>query len=361
MSYSVIFEQAKANKEGLRKVYVLVTIDGEKMPRIDTNVKVPSLKNLPKLQETILSKKRNEIENIILDVIYRRGKPVKEEIRMMLDGNGGTGSLSLFWDVLRKSLKGIVSEARLKSIGSAIGHWDAFRPSIKLCDVDETMLNAYRQYLITLKLAVNTVWKYLNCTQTVLNHAVKKKMITSEQFDSYQWPEYVESVATFLTEEEIASFHEQTKNIRLESIKTSGYYFLLSCYAGYRISDSRGFKYEDMVHGDFVALRADKNGKIVSIPIHSRLRNVLDYIKDHEGPKVEQQMRRDVKEIAKLAGITKHVKFHTARHSFAMMLTKNDFSEGEVARFIGDDIRTAKRYAKLWDSNLHKKIIDKLG
>lgn len=364
MGYSIILEQGKANRAGLRKVSILVTVDGKKMPRIDTGVKVTDLKSADHLKKNIIDSKKNEVERDILKSIQRRGKVVKEEIKSVIDNGGSLELLSDFWKAQKKALTGILSDGRLNSVNTAMWHWHNFDPDIKLNEIDGDILQKFQQYLTQLNkhgFEHNTIWKYMQCTQSVLNQAEKKKLIAKEQYIDYKWPVYQQKVPVFLTETEIERFYQQTKSIENISVKTSGYYFLLSCFAGYRISDARAFVYEERVNGQQVAVRARKNGSIVSITIYSRLAEVLDFIKTAPKPKEEPKVREDVKLIAGLAGITKHIKFHTARHSFAMLLTMKGFHVEEVAELIGDDIRTAKVYARLWNDNLNKKIMEKMG
>lgn len=144
-------------------------------------------------------------------------------------------------------------------------------------------------------------------------------------------------------------------------LKLCGYYFLLSCFAGYRISDCLGFKYADRVQAGQIVLRAGKNKKIVSIPIHTRLGEVLAYVKDHPMQISEQHVRKYVKELVKMAGIKKHVKFHTGRHSFAMLLMKSGFSLDEVAHLLGDTLAVARVYGKIHNPTLNAKVLERLG
>lgn len=97
------------------------------------------------------------------------------------------------------------------------------------------------------------------------------------------------------------------------------------------------------------------------MPIHSRLGKILEYCKTHPFCLSEQNTRDYVKEIAKLSGIARKIKVHTARHSFAMMLMDNGFDLEEVAELLGVNMRTAAIYAHISNKRLEKKVLDRLG
>jgi len=107
-----------------------------------------------------------------------------------------------------------------------------------------------------------------------------------------------------------------------------------------------------------VILQAKKNKKIVSIPIHTRLKNVLEFVKDNPFSLSEEKTREFAKEISKLAGIKKHVKFHTSRHSFAMLLMKKGFSIDETSHLLGDTVAVARIYARIHNESLNKKVLE---
>jgi site-specific recombinase XerD len=197
--------------------------------------------------------------------------------------------------------------------------------------------------------------------KAILNRAATEDLIDLKQFANYKIPKYEQKLIEYLTEEEIREFTKIVDTIKRDSYKLAGNYFLLSCYTGYRISDAKRFDYGHMVQNDMLVLQTQKNNNIVSIPIHTRLKNVLEFVKQYPLKLSEQKTREYVKEVCKLAGIKKHVKFHTSRHSFAMLLMKNGFTIDETAHLLGDSIDVARIYAKIHNETLNKKIMEKLG
>lgn len=357
MSYTINFELGKPNKHKEKKVYIKVYSEGKKLPREDTGVRIKgTIRAASQEVKNIINKKRLEVEKKILASLQYSGKVMLPKQSME--------TIKGYWEVKKKKI--VRAESRFKAIGSALNHIEDYplrefnKGLLEQIHLDFTKVRIKKDEK-AVPLEQNTIWGYMQRIQTVLNLAIEDKMMAKEQIEGFEWPEYSQKVPVFLTEVEIEAFQTTLEGIAAMGHRIAGHYFLLACYAGYRISDAKRFNPDEFINGDMINLRADKNGRIVSIPIHSRLRRILDFVIEHPCHLEEPTIRKYVKDIAGLAGIRKHVKFHTARHSFAMLLTKNGFHVEEVAELIGDDIRTAKIYAKLWNENLNKKILEKLG
>lgn len=224
-----------------------------------------------------------------------------------------------------------------------------------------TWLNWYEQHLRDKGIHHNTVHKKMKNIKGFLKQAKNRGLIKEDRYKAYIVPVYEQGIPEYLTEDEIASFKTVCDAIKRPMMKMSGYYFLLSCYAGYRISDFKKFSYESMVSSGRILLKTKKNKRVVSMPIHSRLQEILTYCRDNPFNISEQNMRDYVKDIAKMAGVDRKIKVHTARHSFAMLLMDNGFDLEEVAELLGVTMKTAAIYGRISNKRLEKKILDKLG
>lgn len=186
-------------------------------------------------------------------------------------------------------------------------------------------------------------------------------MIKFEQYEFYRAPKYQQKLIEYLSEEEITKFEQLVYLIDKPGHKYAGYLFLLACYAGYRLSDCMNFDYEKSVSNGMIILRASKNKNIVSIPIHNKLIPVLEFLKTNKTTLVAEKIRQYVKELCRLVGINRNIKFHTSRHSFAMLLMKKGFTIDEVGHLIGDSSEVVKVYAKIHNESLNAKILDRLN
>ncbi len=252
------------------------------------------------------------------------------------------------------------ADATIQVYQSILDELVLYDPHLYFHKINVTWLNKYEQYQRTLW-EHNTVHKKMKNIKGMLRRAVEKGLIKEDRFAAYKVPTYEQQIPAYLDEQEIIQFKAVCDAIQKPMMKMSGYYFLLSCYAGYRISDFKKFNYESMVTAAKIRLKTKKNKQVVSIPIHSRLSEILSFCRDHPFDISEQNMRGYVKDIAKLAGVDRKIKVHTARHSFAMLLMDKGFDLEEVAELLGVTLKTASVYARISNKRLETKILEKLG
>lgn len=75
-----------------------------------------------------------------------------------------------------------------------------------------------------------------------------------------------------------------------------------------------------------------------------------------------QFVNRELKEIARLAGITKLVTFHTARHTAATYLLYRGVSMSVVQKILGHTkISTTQVYAKVMDMTTDNELLRAFG
>jgi site-specific recombinase XerD len=309
-----------------------------------------------------LLKQKTDTESRLLNVLRER-IPGKLELQTIIKGETRQG-IVYFDDFVEKLLidyNGKLSEGRLKHYKVIQKKIKLFKPGLKFGQINLSLFQDFERTLREKKLDGNTVQTNMKLLKSVCNKAAELGYLDESQYKKYKIPKYDQKLIEYLTEEEIKSVHEFIDQIEYPSYRLAGQYFLLSCYTGYRISDATKFDYAKMVSNGMIVLRTRKNKTIVSIPIHSRLGKVLEFVKDNPLELSERKVREYVKEICKLKGIKKNVKFHTSRHSFAMLLMKNGFSMDEVAELLGDTLNVARIYAKIHNESLNKKILERLG
>jgi len=138
--------------------------------------------------------------------------------------------------------------------------------------------------------------------------------------------------------------------------------FMFSCFCGLRYSDIRQLRWSDIEEytgeDGTVTYRLTKRMQKTQRNLTYALSNeAVSWLPEHKGtlvfeglvrlPNLNQHIRRWVE----AAGITKHVSFHTARHTFAtMMLT------------LGADIYTTSKllgHSRISTTEIYAKIVDK--
>lgn len=147
-------------------------------------------------------------------------------------------------------------------------------------------------------------------------------------------------------------FIEETEN---EKYRQTAIYFLFGCYTGLRISDWKKFSFKQL-HKDYLSLRATKNKAWVAIPVHPRLKRVLDRMKETPLTNKERTMSDHFKAIARECGIEKNVSAHVSRKTFAVtMCLEMGVPSETAAAFMGITLNVfVMSYSRLTPEKIRK-------
>lgn len=377
MSYSIspVLHNHK-DKKGLQKVNIQVIYNRMKA-YCPTNVKVEETNfsngvvingDLKKDYNTEIREKLNGIERRLLDAIRLKPILTKKELDQIVKNEQPkqTTSITDFIYDQVDQLRGKLSEGRLSHYNTIADKIKEYSPGATFGEVSLTWLQGFETWLRKQvgrngALDVNTIQANMSLLKSVLNKAKDQKLVNRDQYEAYRAPAYQQKLPDYLTESEMEKFYNFLQAVERTAYKLAGYYFLLGCYAGYRISDMKRFDYQEMVKDGRLRLRAKKNGEIVTILIHTRLQKILDYIQDKPLDLSEGKMREYVKAMALLIGLNRKIKLHSARHSFGMLLAENGFSLEEAAELLGDSTETTKVYYRMTNKRIDQKVKERLG
>ena len=145
--------------------------------------------------------------------------------------------------------------------------------------------------------------------------------------------------------------------------------FLFCCFSGLRYSDVSKLTWKEItVSQDGYAqieTTMQKTGKSITIPLSD---NALKWLPEREGNLPESRIfyklpdqvnNADVRlrTLIKKAGISKHVTFHVARHSFATLTLTYGADLYTVSKLLGHaNIRTTQVYAKIVDESKRRAV-----
>jgi site-specific recombinase XerD len=376
MSYSIkAVVKGYADHEDKTKVFIQVIYRRMKV-YAPTIVKVPKdnfvngvvVKHVLKARYNAeITEYKSEIENRLLDVLRHNKDLSKEQLTEVVKGTtASTDTLSDYMDVLAEELHGKITKGRISQLKTLVRKVELFHEDVRLSDIDVKWLNRFESWLRKQPgrdglMEPNTVQTKMKMVHAILGYAKKAGLVEAKQYEGYEMPAYEQKLPDYLTEIEMDKLYKLLQVVDQPGRKLAGYYFLLGCYAGYRISDLKRFNYSERVKGSRIILRAKKNRQIVSIIIHTRLQQVLDFIHDKPLYLSEQHVRDYVKELANNIGLGRKIKVHTSRHSFGMLLAENGFSLDEAAELLGDSKEVAKVYFRMSNKRLDDKVLSRLG
>lgn len=370
MSYSIkpILHHA-ADKNGLHKIQILIIYKRMKFT-LATNYKVlqdqftngrcKGFKHANDINGNLIALK-DKFEKLLLSVI--ESDPSKEMLQQLFKEQPAPVAVDLtfaeYTKELVKRFKGKLGAARLIHYNTLATQIKAFN-DLRLNDVSPKTALQVEQHLRSLGFAQNTLNTKMKIFKAIINQAILEKLIEPDCLLGYKKPNYVQPIPDYLTQDEMKQFKRVVEASGPTRYKVAGYYFLLSCLAGYRISDLKKFDYDKAVKNNLLTIRATKNANICTIPIYPALAEILQKVKQYPFYFTIESMRKYVKELALLAGLNRKIKVHTARHTFAITLMQKGFTIDEVAELLGDSKDVAKIYARVTNTQLHNKVKEKL-
>ncbi|WP_295904953.1 site-specific integrase [Alistipes sp.] len=251
------------------------------------------------------------------------------------------------------------------------GDYIAFR------DVDKEFLSEFTDYLRQMpkaskygvlkaggRLSNNSVVSYYGTLRTAINRAYKEGIITvnpTKEFDLASKVRQEPSRREYLTIDELKTLINT--ECRHEIVKRA---FLFSCLCGLRVSDIRKLKWCDLQRSGGrvrIEITMQKTKEPLYLPISDEAlkwlpergkANDSDFIfpLTHEGT-----VNDTLQHWAKVAGITKHISFHVARHTHATMMLTLGADLYTVSKLLGHkNIATTQIYAKIVDKKKEEAI-----
>ena len=251
------------------------------------------------------------------------------------------------------------------------GDYIAFR------DVDKEFLSEFTDYLRQMpkaskygvlkaggRLSNNSVVSYYGTLRTVINRAYKEGIITvnpTKEFDFASKVRQEPSRREYLTIDELKTLINT--ECRHEIVKRA---FLFSCLCGLRVSDIRKLKWCDLQRSGGrvrIEITMQKTKEPLYLPISDEALKWLperseagdsDFIfpLTHEGT-----VNDTLQHWEKVAGITKHISFHVARHTHATMMLTLGADLYAVSKLLGHkNIATTQIYAKIVDKKKEEAI-----
>lgn len=294
-----------------------------------------------KREEELLSKKYQITINLKSDTYLLVYAKYLAEERKESKGNYGN------WDSMIKHLKSFLKDGDIQ-MGALTQDWvKSFRKHLK----DKCNLKSASSF------------SYFNKFLALCNQAVADRIFIVNPADGVATITAVKTIRSFLTEEEVQKMVQA--ECRYDVLKRG---FLFSILTGLRWSDIVELRWKN-IDKDFekVTIRGlqEKTKDHYSIPLNSDavklmgVRGVGDE-KVFVGLKYSSYMNVAIVKWAANAGIQKHITFHSARHTYAYLLLKENVHIYTISKLLGHShVKSTERYLHLLDLDRHDAV-DKL-
>lgn len=248
-------------------------------------------------------------------------------------------------------------------------HLEAYcPPNLTFSQVDENFVKGFKNYLdkkaktkSDTPLSQNTKYTYYNKFKACINAAFEDGYLTQNPIKKVKSFEMAESQREYLTYDELQAL--ANTECKYQVLKNA---FIFSCLTGIRWSDI-----DKMIWSEVREEKDDKGLVYYRIVFRQKKTDGLEYLdisnqahsllgeRRNESDKVFYRLKygqtynAEIVNWCNRAGITKHVTFHSARHTHAVLLLENNADIYTVSKRLGHrELRTTEIYAKIIDKKM---------
>ena len=230
-------------------------------------------------------------------------------------------------------------------------------------EIDEDLVKRVRKYFETkaltksnIQISQNSKYSYFNKFKAALRTAFDEGYLSINYASKIKSFEQAESQREYLTFDELQSLAKA--ECKYPVLKRA---FLFSCLSGLRWSDISTLTWSEVRdEGEIskVNFRQEKTDGVEYLYISAQARELLGERQDQQdrvfrGLKYGMTYNTEIIRWCNRAGVPKHITFHSARHTNAVLLLENGADIYTVSKRLGHrEIRTTAIYAKIVDKKM---------
>lgn len=246
---------------------------------------------------------------------------------------------------------------------SAYNYLETFtNGNLKFADLNENFCNGFKEYLLTVKsnksakitLSQNSAVSYFNKVKAALKQAYKDGYLQTDLNAKIEPVKQADTRREVLTIEELNSLVKtECKNPLLKRAA------LFSALTGLRHSDVIKLVWDEIEYinneGYILKITTQKTKSVENIPISEQAFNLLGERKEptkkvFEGLKYSAYENKLLYQWIEAAGITKDIKFHCFRHTYAVLQLSKGTQITTLQKLLTHkDLKTTMIYAKVLD------------
>jgi site-specific recombinase XerD len=314
-----------------------------------------------------------EIKASIIDYVKRNlsfNKPVT--VPGIIGHLTNRGDNKSFIEFMEKYVKRPPEKLELNTIkkySTTLAHLKKFRKYIQFAEIDNTLLRDFNRFMqVELELGGAATKKYQEALKKVIRHARRENFLAPSQmeflFDGLN-VRVPKAKRVFLDIQEVKKWKAVTIPTDKKYLERDRDLFLFQVYTGYYYKDLLIFTKDqlqtDEEYGQIILGARDRNGNQTIIPLFKSpyAKTILDRYQNKSGDKFvfdkkqfieEPVYNRNLKEIAKLAGIDKGVSNKVARHTNAQLWIRYGAEGAVLSKMMGHTKQETTR--NYYDVNL---------
>ena len=372
--YNLVYNRKKClNKKGMALVQVEAYL-GRKKKYFSTKVylkpeqwdnKKLIVKNHPNadalnrlIYEFVATIEKKELE------LWQQGKRISLELlkNALTTQENNSSFISFFrQEVMNSSLKDSTKRNHLSTLILLL----EFKKDIVFSDLTFEFISSFEYFLQLKGYHINTIAKHMKHLKRHVNIAINKEYI---EIQKYAFRKYkiktIENKHTHLVPEELERLENLILSDRYVKLQKSLDAFLFCCYAGMRYSDFINLSSENIVdinQETWLIYKSVKTGTEVRLPLYllfsgkgiAILNKYRDNLEDFFHLRDNSNVNKDLIIITRLAGLSKRISFHTARHTNATLLIYNGINITTVQKLLGHkSVKTTQVYTNVMDMTI---------
>lgn len=296
--------------------------------------------------------------------LWKQGRVVTLEL--LKDTVQSSHDTSSFLDFMRKEIEvSNIKASTRRNHQSTLKHLLAFRRHIAFNELTLDTIEAFSHFLRNKGYHTNTVAKHLKHLKRYVNTAIDKGYMNIK--------DYAFRTYKIRTEESRHTFLSSDELHRLQTLKLDGKSakhrqaldaFLFSCYTGIRYSDFIHLTRDNISTCNqltWLTYKTVKTGTEVRLPLNLLFNGqAISILNRHHNDlnsffnlKNNSNLNKELRLIARLAGLSKPFSFHTARHTYATLLLYKGVNITTVQKLLGHkSIKTTQIYTNVMDATI---------
>lgn len=299
--------------------------------------------------------------------LWQQGKPITLEIlKEMLSEQQEQEDKSSFIPLFKQEvMTSGLKESTKRNHLSTLALLQDFKKNVTFSDLTFEFVSSFEYFLQSKGYHTNTIAKHMKHLKRHINVAINKEYMDIQKYAFRKYKiKTVENGHTHLAPEELE---------KMETLQLTGRYikyqktldaFLFCCYAGMRYSDFVNMKPENIVemHQEtWLIYKSIKTGTEVRLPLYllfngkgiQILNKYQANLQDFFHLRDNSNVNKELIIITRLAGLSKKVSFHTARHTNATLLIYNGVNITTVQKLLGHkSVKTTQIYTNVMDMTI---------
>ena len=240
-----------------------------------------------------------------------------------------------------------------------------FKKDVSFSDLTFEFISSFEYFLQSRGYHTNTIAKHMKHLKRHINVAINKDYM---EIQKYAFRKYkiktVENKHTHLVPEELEKLEKLNLTGRYVKYQKTLDAFLFCCYAGMRYSDFINLSPNNIVEirqETWLIYKSVKTNTEVRLPLYllfegkgiAILEKYQDNLQEFFHLRDNSNVNKDLIVIARMAGLSKKISFHTARHTNATLLIYNGVNITTVQKLLGHkSVKTTQVYTNVMDMTI---------